>query len=173
MSGSPRNACLPACLPWDAAYRHARAPRQRLPVSAFSCLGGGAQQNFIDAPWASRLLRVAMRPKAPPTATRQPDSQPAWIYLTDGDDESRQEEDGHCHPGDVGLQPPRFSKVTPALVYPGTHLRAREDEHLAERRRKKRGRCQSNCTDLAEGRRRNMATSCLLLCVCVCAPAVC
>ena len=56
-------------------------------------------------------------------------------YLADGDNERRQEEDRHGHPGDIGLQPPHFSKVTPALKLPGSHLRAGEDEHLTEQSR--------------------------------------
>lgn len=53
-------------------------------------------------------------------------------YLTDGYDEGRQQEHGHGHPGDVGLQPPRLSKVTPAFKHSRSHFWAREDEHLTD-----------------------------------------
>lgn len=59
-------------------------------------------------------------------------------YLTDGDDECRQQEDSYRHPGDVGLQPPLLGKVTPALKLSGSHFRAREDKHLIRPTTKKK-----------------------------------
>ena len=62
-------------------------------------------------------------------------------YLADCDDERGQEEDGHGHPGDVGLEAPRLCKLAPTVVLPGEDLGAGKDEHLereieAERERK-------------------------------------
>ncbi len=60
-------------------------------------------------------------------------SQCNQYYLTDGNDEGGQKEHSHSHPGDVGFQPPRLCKVTPALILSRSHFWAGEDEHLTDR----------------------------------------
>lgn len=99
----------------------------------------------------------------------------AWLvrsYLTDGDDEGRQEEHGHRHPGDVGLEPPRLGKVTPAIVLPGIQLRERENENLAVGKK----RAGLSVETVLSFRRREVTDGDLVsfwVCVCARAPAVC
>lgn len=52
------------------------------------------------------------------------------LYLADGDDEHREDEDCQGHPGHVGFEAPGLCKVPPTLVHPRSHLRAGEDENL-------------------------------------------
>ena len=61
-------------------------------------------------------------------------------YLADGDDERWQDEDGHGHPGDVGLEAPRLRKLAPTVVLSRGQLGAGEDEHLERERERERGK---------------------------------
>lgn len=55
------------------------------------------------------------------------------LYLADGDDENREDEDRQGHPGHVGFETPGLGKVPPALVNTWSHFRAGEDENLKRR----------------------------------------
>lgn len=101
-------------MPWDATYHQPQSQTSYQTTSA-----NAAPQENVTEFHSRRTLHYGVmllwRRFVSYAATV-----PVRPYLADGDDESRQEEDGHRHPGDVGLQPPRLGKVTPALVLPGS-----------------------------------------------------
>ena len=44
------------------------------------------------------------------------------LYLADGDDEDREDEDSEGHPCHVGFEAPRLSEASPALIDTWSHF---------------------------------------------------
>ncbi len=51
-------------------------------------------------------------------------------YLTNGDNKGRKQKHSYSHPGDIRFQPPRLSKIPPALKHPWRDLCPGENKHL-------------------------------------------